>query len=414
MAEIQAISTTLVQARSHNNSDVVPRMDLTPWDLQLLEVETIQKGLLFHNPESQDTYIQHLKDSLSSTLDFFVPLAGRLAISEHDDDILDSIYVPRVVHSLFPLNGVKNIEGTSKPLLAVQVTELEDGIFIGCSINHSVVDGRSFWHFFNSWAEISRGLGRISKLPALERWFLEGIEQPIRFLFTKENQNSDGLIQPLAPPPERVFHFTKGKISQLKSKANAEVNYTNKISSLQALLTHVWRSAIRNQRLDPKEDVSFFVIIGARPRILNPPLPESYFGNAVHIGKMTKKVGEFLEEGLGNTALEMNKMISLHTEEKIKDFLKSWIKKPEFLRVSGVRSDNRLVTSSSPRFDIYGNDFGWGKPVAVRSGSANKARGKLTVYPGVEEGSIDIELCLRFEVLEALANDPDFMNFASI
>ena len=77
-------------------------------------------------------------------------------------------------------------------------------------------------------------------------------------------------------------------------------------------------------------------------------------------------------------------------------------------------SNNIIVTSSSPRFDIYGNDFGWGKPVVVRSGAANKAYGKLTVFSGAEEGSIDIEFCSDFVILEALGNDPDFMEFASV
>ena len=82
-------------------------------------------------------------------------------------------------------------------------------------------------------------------------------------------------------------------------------------------------------------------------------------------------------------------------------------------RLSG-RSNNVIGTSGSPRFDIYGNDFGWGKPVAVRSGTANKASEKLTVFAGAEEGSIDIEFFSGFEILEALRKDPDFMEFASV
>lgn len=48
------------------------------------------------------------------------------------------------------------------------MTELVDGTFIGCSINHIVVDGTTFWHFFNTWSGISRigfGSGKISQQP---------------------------------------------------------------------------------------------------------------------------------------------------------------------------------------------------------------------------------------------------------
>ncbi|THG09226.1 hypothetical protein TEA_014536 [Camellia sinensis var. sinensis] len=57
------------------------------------------------------------------------------------NDILDPVYVPHIVNFLFPLNGVLNHEGVSKPLLAVQVTELIDGSFVGCTMNHIIGDG---------------------------------------------------------------------------------------------------------------------------------------------------------------------------------------------------------------------------------------------------------------------------------
>ncbi|CAI0411833.1 unnamed protein product [Linum tenue] len=68
-----------------------------------------------------------------------------------------------------------------------------------------------------------------------------------------------------------------------------------------------------------------------------------------------------------------------------------------------------LLLSSSPRYDVYGNDFGWGKPVAVRSGAGNKFDGKVTVFTGVEAGSMDVEICLSPETLERLGGDQEFM-----
>ena len=56
----------------------------------------IQKGLLFSKPPSSlesktlnQNLVQHLKTSLSRTLDFFFPLAGRLAtIKQHNDNTI--------------------------------------------------------------------------------------------------------------------------------------------------------------------------------------------------------------------------------------------------------------------------------------------------------------------------------------
>ncbi|PNX79195.1 HXXXD-type acyl-transferase family protein [Trifolium pratense] len=68
---------------------------------------------------------------------------------------------------------------------------------------------------------------------------------------------------------------------------------------------------------------------------------------------------------------------------------------------------NMLMVNSSPRFNVYGNDFGWGKPIAVRNGVGNRSIGKVT---GFEEGSIDIELCLPYDALAALGNERLFLD----
>ncbi|XWS45245.1 hypothetical protein CRYUN_Cryun15aG0119800 [Craigia yunnanensis] len=331
-----------------------------------------------------------------------MPLAGRLATFEPDSntisfgidcnnagalfihakadgvtisDIVKPVYVPSIVHSFFPLNGMKNYEGVSTPLLGVQVTELVDGIFVGCTVNHSLLC----------------------------------IDYAIRIPRSYVQQFHEDF--PVPPLKERVFHFTKESIANLKAKANAEVG-TNKISSLQALLSHLWRSVIRNKNLDPNEEIHYYVVIRARQRLHE--LPEQYFGNAVKTDQcVTVKVKELLEQGTGNIAWKMNRMVATNTEEDFKKVLELWIASPKLLKLASW-TNKALVTSSSPRFNIYGNNFGWGRPIAVRSGSANKFYGKITVYCGAEEGSIDIEACVSPETLDAGANDQEFMDTVTI
>ncbi|KAH7566609.1 hypothetical protein JRO89_XS08G0200300 [Xanthoceras sorbifolium] len=437
MGSIRVISSSTICAASHKEPNL--RIDLTPWDLQLLLMDTIQKGLVFHKPKPDhphvETLIHHLQASLSRTLDFFLPLAGRLATIKNGDettsffidcnnsgaefvhavadgvsvsDIIDQTYVPdHIVYSLFPLNGIKNYEGTSKPLLAVQVTELVDGIFIGCTMNHTASDGTSFWHFFNSWSEISRGFDSLSNPPVLQRWFLHDTDCPIRIpLFKKEQLRSKFVPTPLQ---QRVFHFTAESIAQLKAKANAEIGAADKISSLQALLSHLWRSAVRNKFLEPSQETSFLILIGVRQR-LQPPLPQHYLGNAIQSGNITMKAGEVLEQGLGYVALQMNKMIAMHTEEKLRNYLESWGENPKIYTWDDTFTKHVFSASSSPRHRVYDTNFGWGRPIAVRSGPGNKFDGKMTIYPGAKQGSVDIEACLSPETLQAMAADAEFMD----
>ena len=132
---------------------------------------------------------------------------------------------------------------------------------------------------------------------------------------------------PSSPTQERVFHFTKEQIAVLKAKANTEMG-TNRISSLQALLAHLWVLVIRNRRLPEDQETKYIIPIGMRPRV-HPPLPQQYFGVAVLGGNVTMKAGELLELGLGHTTWKMNKMISTFTEVEATNFFESWAKNPK-------------------------------------------------------------------------------------
>ena len=111
------------------------------------------------------------------------------------------------------------------------------------------------------------------------------------------------------PPPlkQKVFHFLKKKIS-LKAKSNAEMG-TNNISSLQAVLDHLWRSVVRNRCCSGNQEVHYHVHVGMRQRI-QPPLPEEYLGNAVLLGTVTTTVENLLDHGLGWVAWQINKVIA--------------------------------------------------------------------------------------------------------
>ena len=196
MTQICFISTSTIQPTVSPNKKT-RRIELTPWDLQMLLVDFSQKDLLFHKPTpsqenelKEGSVIDRLKTSLSSTLEIFYPLAGTLVKVENDEDktspffldcnnngaqfvhamadnisvadIIEPTYVPDIVYSFFLMNGVLNYQGIFMPLLAVQVTELVDGIFIACTMNHCVVDGTSLWHFFKTWFEITRVIILIS------------------------------------------------------------------------------------------------------------------------------------------------------------------------------------------------------------------------------------------------------------
>ncbi|KAG8046322.1 hypothetical protein GUJ93_ZPchr0008g11551 [Zizania palustris] len=424
---------------------------LTPLDLRMIAVDHIQKGVVLpKHPAGGEHVVERLASSFARALARFYPLAGRLAVAENASsggpngisislccngegaefvhavapgvtiaDVTASPYIPRVVWSLFALNGLLGVDAVegSRPVLAAQVTELSDGIFVAMSLNHGVADGYTFWHMFNTWSEISRvggdkGSRELSTPPpVLERWFVDGSTVPIPLPFAKLE---DMVRRPQwTPVQECFFHFSAESVRKLKAKANAELAGTAKatttISSLQSLLAHLWRAECRAKRLPPELETTCAFSVGWRARVKE--LPQEYMGNSVAGAVAVSTVGEIVDKGLGWAAWLLNRAVASADEPSVRRMLAAWPETPRFLYVADVsRHSSGMGISSSPRFDVFGNDFGWGKPMAVRSGAGNKMDGKSTVYEGRGGGgSMALEVCLAPEALARLVADEEFM-----
>ncbi|KAL2326825.1 hypothetical protein Fmac_020252 [Flemingia macrophylla] len=430
---------------------------LTPCDITLLSMNYIQKGLLFKKPSianNQQDFIQNLlgkmKHSLSLALNHFYPLAGRFVTNKTQDppsyvvsidcknscgasfiystldmticDILSPIDSPPIVHSLFDHDkDVVNHDGHTMPLLAIQVTELVDGVFVGCSMNHSVGDGTSFWNFFNTWSEIFQFQTQehhhehvidvpISRQPVLYRWFPKGCSPPINLPF----KHHDEFIRRFEPPKlrERIFHFTAESIAKLKTKANMESS-TIKISSFQSLAAHVWRCITRARRALYTESTTCLLVANSRSR-MEPPLPQEYFGNCIKSVRTGATAGELDQHGLGWAAWKFHMAVTNLNDEAIKQAAKDWLQSPTVYQTGERYDQYTLLFTSSPRFNMYGNEFGMGKAVAVLSGSAFKFDGKVASYQGYEgRGTIDLEVCLLPETMRMLESDNEFMSTVS-
>ncbi|XP_026397155.1 BAHD acyltransferase DCR-like [Papaver somniferum] len=233
------------------------------WISGLLKRLYAQSGLLFAKPrtssdsressqEETNKILSNLKTSLSQTLDYFFPLAGRLAVTKHDDDGTISVYIncnsagvefihavadvtkavllkptctADIIDSFFTFDGIRNYQGVSLPLLSVQVTVLTDGIFVAFSTNHSVCDGTSFSHFINSWSQISRGLTHKLHPPIIlePRWLPRKTNFPIHLPFSSIEALT---IEKFIPSPElrkKTFHFTPQNIRNSKGKPTMDM-----------------------------------------------------------------------------------------------------------------------------------------------------------------------------------------------
>ncbi|CAH8387316.1 unnamed protein product [Eruca vesicaria subsp. sativa] len=439
MVDIVVISDTIVQPESYEDASDRVKIHLTPWDLFLLRTEYAQRALIFPKPDPETHMISRLKSSLSTALNVFYPYAGRLVKIDNEDGETASFYIDcdgsgvKFVHAaavtvtvndvlepaysywseFFPANGVKSCEAVSKPLLAFQVTELKDGVFIAFSYNHLVTDGASVWSFFKTWTEIF-STGR-EKFPPLSLcgWFLSGIDYPIRVPISETVPSPvTGLSDADSFLGKKIFRFTSRHISQLKAKANGEVGVgSDVISSFQAVVGHTWRAIIRSSDLNPEEVIHCKLAMDIRQR-LNPPVGKECFGNMVGLATTTTTAGELVKNGLGWAGLQLNKTVGLQTNEELRRFAENWVKNPKI--PNRVVVNDSLTVTGSPRFDVFENDFGWGKPIVVRGGPGITGHGKIITYPGTEKGSTEIHTSLWSHVLDKLLVDEEFLQHVDL
>ncbi|XAR64051.1 Quinate O-hydroxycinnamoyltransferase [Bertholletia excelsa] len=416
---VRHISECFVQPK---DAETLPKQPiyLSPWDLARLSVHYNQKGLLFCKPltadgeeDSINSLLERLKQSPSLALVPFYPLAGRLATLKQENpkwysvyidcnnspgarfihaavdlsisDILSPLDVPSVVQSFFDNHKAVNHDGHIAPLLTVQITELLDGIFIGCSINHMLVDGTSHWHFVNTWSKIFREGGKsvpISLLPFHKRWFPEGIKSKANAECNSTNVSS-----------LQCKMWRKSLYLYLVSIDPFSLNYIY----FQSLSAVIWRCVTQVLCLSYDQQMSCKLAINNRSQLV-PPLPTKYFGNYIQAVKGTATSDELLSHNLVWATLLLHQAVVEHNDTAIR-------------RWSQFSNSCDIMVGSTPRFDLYGNEFGMGKVVAVLSRHANKFNGKVILYPGFEGGgSMDFEVCLSPESMVAIESGKEFMS----
>lgn len=451
----------------HQNS-TLSDLKLSISDLNMLCCHYIQKGCLYTTPSlPSHTLIPHLKASLSRTLSVFPLLAGRFhtipsghlyitcnnagvdfihaaAAELSISDLLSPPDVPHTFQQLFPFHKKLSYTAHFSPIMAVQVTELADGVFIGVAVSHSVTDGASLWHFFNTFAELSRGAASPSRLPDFRRESIL-ISDAVLQLPDGDLKVTFNVDEPLR---ERIFSFSREAIRRLKAVANHrckfpdnqnsgadggspvelmaktsndtqrktvtenESNNETEISSFQSLCALTWRAVTRARNIPLSKSTTFRMAVNVRSR-MEPKLGDNYFGNAIQSFTTCAVADDVVSRDLRWCAEQLNKSVRAYDSGAVRRAIQDWEREPRCFAL-GNRDGATVQMGSSPRFPMYDNDFGWGKPVAVRSGAANKFDGKMSAFPGRDGGgSVDLEVVLAPEAMAGLESDAEFMLYAS-
>ncbi|KMT17933.1 hypothetical protein BVRB_2g034560 [Beta vulgaris subsp. vulgaris] len=415
-------------------------------ELDQISVITHSSVLYFYDKPTKEEWLNPsnnkimntLKESLSHALVPFYPLAGRLSYKgegrfELECNAMGAELVE--VESTMKMVDFGDFYSCTKklrellvpmsyytkpiqdlPVLAVQITRFRcGGLSLGMSMSHVVADGRSAFHFIKEWGRLALGKP-LEEAPFLDRRILRAeahqktvVDQSERMnYFSQLRLGEDKWGKQVSPT---FVVLTKDMIMRLKEVANSISNreivkdhLRRPYSRFEVVAAHVWRCVCKARELKSEDMSTLMVAVAAHDR-MEPPLPSSFFGNAVVDAEISSSVGELISRPLSYACSIVREAIQKVTNEYILasiEFLKKQqnLTKYQYIDDRGIMEgpaygDHNITVVSWLNLSSHGVDFGWGKEIHMGPPIVQTCDGDIHLSPYKNDGSLIVGVCLQ-------------------
>ncbi|XP_020234932.1 phenolic glucoside malonyltransferase 1 [Cajanus cajan] len=384
-------------------------LPLTFFDILWLRLPPVERIFFYEFPHPTplffDTLLPKLKHSLSLALGYFFPLAGHLTWPFHSDKPIinyntrDSVSLTvaesdadfnhlaasdlieaKEIHHLIPHLTISHEQAT---ILALQLTLFPNrGFSIGITSHHAVLDGKTSTSFIKSWAYLCRESS--SSLPPELCPFYEReiIKDPNEleakycsdWLKHGGPNNRSLVVWDLQVPEDAIrgsFKLSRSDIEKLKqfvvSNKKGNTNTNLRLSTFVLSVAYALVCRVRAEEVKSKRFV-LAVPVDCR-RWLEPPLLPTYFGNCIGAKFVIVETIELAtEEGVVVAVEALSEAL-----ETVKDGVLNGAENWSTRMLGGLVTDDKIIgTAGSPMFEVYGNDFGWGRPKKVEMVSIDR------------------------------------------
>ncbi|KAJ3699261.1 hypothetical protein LUZ61_002966 [Rhynchospora tenuis] len=367
-------------------SEETPRHSLWLSNLDLVARRGHTGTVYFYRPDkspsSDFSIIESLKTSLAKSLVPFYPLAGRLGVDKNGRIEINCTGegVPFIVtRSDTTLDEFDNFEPSTEMrnlfvptaahpdppcvLIMLQVTFFKcGGVALGTALHHTIVDARSAFNFIEAWTSIALGEAGCIKQPLLDRTLLRArVDRKVMFN-PIEYMSDPKLVIPSrisTSYASSILKISKKHINGLKLRCGDTAGA--RVSAFRAITALVWRCFCMAQKLDINSKSRLYTMVDMRSRMC-PPLPPTYFGNAVIRTSVSAVVGDVISGPISHVAKRLQGATN-HGN----DYTRSLIDYLETADMGNLprrglpASDLRVISWLG--LPMYNADFGLGKPI---------------------------------------------------
>ncbi|MQL73858.1 hypothetical protein Taro_006231 [Colocasia esculenta] len=435
-SDVPAAITVLEQCRvspSHDGPFGEVSIPLTFFDVPWLDNHPVQRLFFYRWPGLTTTHfaasaLPRLKRSLSLALCHYYPLIGRLeplprsskrlhivctdadsvtfTVAEcvvEDGDYFHHLAGnhPRRVEMFRPL-----VPGmiSASALLALQVTVFPGaGVCVGVSIGHAACDGSGFVSFMKAWASACRSEENeappAGELPVIDRTLVSDPGGELYTALFDSLKYLAGLSWPAVEGPDverSTFLLRRAHIEELRRRVSEQrppAPPVLRYSSFVLTCAYVWVCLLKaGWPPQGEEDAAYLIFtVNCRGRF-RPPIPAAYFGNCLGPCTMRARRSDLL--GVDGVGLAAEVIAHAVASQGHGDQLLEWPKEC-FPQMAVWLRGRPLSISGSPRFGVYGTDFGWGRPAKVEVVGIEKSGAMALAESGEEDGGIEVGLALR-------------------
>lgn len=262
--------------------------------------------------------------------------------------------------------------------------------------HHQVADGEASSSFMEAWAAACRGFPVSPILHNRSALMANDPPTPtFEHIEYKKPPPKPVLGEaPVHPPLSRKkLHFDAETLKRIKSYAIKEGDERGTYTTFESLTGHLWKCVTKARGLSGDIESRSMVAANGRRR-LDPPLPETFFGNVIFHACPCTTVKSLVEEPLPHAAHLVHTAIRRIDNDYMHsaiDFVEAERKNPAPVARSRstVLSPNLSVTSWV-QLPLYKLNFGWGTPVFAGPPWI-PFEGLLIMIPSyTKDGSIDV------------------------